>query len=733
MPARLQDLALRKVYTRISQHPQISQTDVADLIRSANDGVGLSKTEQRDLLAVLQADGSRFDPTAKAALEAYLGVAAPRPAAPPVALPVTFAASEVKQAAEAVLKDGAVGGAEVQDLLQALRDAEGKLTAQRAADLTLLAQSNSPMLSDAGRFLLREALLLPNGRSQFGRQVIDLEREPKLGFDEASALAEEALRGDVDFTSYNSRKAGDLIKWSTSTDWTVEGRDRIQLSLDLADASLAGTLLMLEKERGTLDLADAAAVRKKMDADLAQSRAVDVRWNGNDGSAERATLAGLRSQLALALTGGLKLTPEARLELAKLAGAELPKTGVALDGGPIHSGATIASPHVLANQRYLDSDLALLQASGRVSDFDATFICRINQLVSPPAPAGSLRVSTLLAMEQPEQQRLLSPQEKFLLKRLWRSLELPPAEPATLQLDANTLTSTHVDAHFIRPPPLDLKRSLPIEGDEVMEVDGADLDFLLYTQPCGAMDVSLNFRSSLGKEAVTPLCANPNLSLAQRADFDPNHQLSVTRALVANENLLLVSADGTQQRSVSSGDRFTLPAGPWLARGEQSGWHSFDLPEIKASEEVDLGPYLAWTMANGAMPNRVSLSDLESYATPVTYPNGQVVNRTDDYYRPGALELSLPRGEYRVPGSDLRLLLNNRVSRADIADARLGSPSGKLTQVILIDGQGKPYSLTPNGTTLPDGRKVFVTGSGEAVQLNVSGRQTAVGLIDRVA
>ncbi|MBN2360182.1 MAG: hypothetical protein JXR83_12090 [Deltaproteobacteria bacterium] len=78
----IRDQGLRNIFPSIIADNKIDRADVDKMIEVAKDGPGLSKTERKDLNNILREHGDKFDADAKAALEAFLGGAAPTPPTP---------------------------------------------------------------------------------------------------------------------------------------------------------------------------------------------------------------------------------------------------------------------------------------------------------------------------------------------------------------------------------------------------------------------------------------------------------------------------------------------------------------------------------------------------------------------------------------------------------------------------------------------------------------------------
>lgn len=733
---RLSDTGLKQTWARIGNAPKLDTPQVQELIKSANDGAGLSKTERADLLQVLAK--SSFTPAARSQLETYLGIAP---------LPVTLGTPEMDAAVRAAMNGGgSIVPSRVFTLIAAANDPAGNPIPARQADLTALANAGPPLVGDDARFLLRQALGLSNASRAHGQPApYDVTYEKKLGLAEANKLVESLLRGDVDYSSYNFRQASDAFKGIDKPEWTLEGRMRAQLGLDLRHSPLAGTLLMLEKD-GVFDVNDFNALVQKFESKIAEAKASDARWPQAGGSMERSTRQGMQETLALALRDGVRFSPEARAKVTALAGPA-------------------------ARRQHIDWDTQTLLAQKKLGPADVDFINRINQLVTPPAPANRLSLDVLRAMDAPAQQRLLSEKEKYQLTRLWAAAELPPAR--TVQTKPLPELGPAFSAPLSRPKPLDLSGGVAFDqlsttlpgrtllerlqraGDsdakpttaslrdfdavlanpagftagEVTELKALRAKAERYLRTAPSVGLSARLEVDRPRESVDVISESPRLSVKTNTEFGTDLKLRTKRALVVSEPTTFMSPDGLKQVTVQKDAPFQLPAGTWTVLRPHQEPVTLEVPAFEAESTVDLKPYSSWVMTNGHTPVRVPLDALESYVQHQRMPDGSVVGVPTDYYAPGALKLTLPGGEYAVPGTDLRVLLVSRVTRNDTLNAQ---PTNKLTQLIALDAQGKAYSLTPGGATLPDGRKLSVSGRGEDLKLSVDGRAVTVGLVDRV-
>ena len=73
----IRDKGLRQLFPQIIQDNKVTEAEVDKMIQSTKDGPGLAKTETKDIKRILKQHGDKFDPAARAKLEAYSGGTTP--------------------------------------------------------------------------------------------------------------------------------------------------------------------------------------------------------------------------------------------------------------------------------------------------------------------------------------------------------------------------------------------------------------------------------------------------------------------------------------------------------------------------------------------------------------------------------------------------------------------------------------------------------------------------------
>ncbi|MFH1809197.1 MAG: hypothetical protein ABIJ09_10670 [Pseudomonadota bacterium] len=234
----IRDRGLRNLFPSIIADNKITEAEVGKLIESAKDGSGLAKTEKKDLQKILKEHGDKFDPAAKAQLEAFIGVAPTPPPTPPGPVdPGTLSnhvstLTDLSKVADTFKAEVNERGAEFQDPQKAFG-----LFAEYAGKLKALGAGQDPKTVDA-----QVEKLLNAGRQSPARGFDAKDTD----FDTVSDLAETA-RG-TDINKFDKREmAADHKVWTT-TYWPMAG------SGDMDQAGSAGSNLWAkEGPLGKLD------------------------------------------------------------------------------------------------------------------------------------------------------------------------------------------------------------------------------------------------------------------------------------------------------------------------------------------------------------------------------------------------------------------------------------------------------------------------------------------------
>lgn len=808
MPIKPSDAGLRSLYPQLTADQKLTKAEVEQLITSAKDGTGLSKTEKADLEKMLARDANLFEADAKAHLEAYLG-RTPQPPAPPVqpttpgtppvtpspgttptgvwfpigTRPVTPPPVDARARLDAVVarlspevkalveplvaRNGKVSAGDVLDLQERLVPkgmAQSPERTQKANDLYALATLASPV----GGELLQEAWGTHERR--FGnRGDLWLYNQKDLGLDKAQALVEARLKNFPSFQVDSRNTALTEVMIAREDSFTFEARQRIALGAMFDKSKVAVLALALEK-----DGLDAGDVKH-----LADRLATLQPW-------EQVTE---KETLKRALAFGFKVQPEAEAAFSALTGAVAPNLQATPGAGPFHAPGTVPSRHALGNARYGDTPIGVLEGRQVLTETELGIARRFGELVRPAVTDGVLKVSTLLQVEKSPLWETLSPGEKLALPRLFKALEAQStSRTEALKAFTPSPLASLAQVRVTRPAPLDLGQSVPVTdalappvadravADRVQRVANADgqagtislkdLDAVLAGAPGftaddlerakairGRLDEQLRLKPVLApaelsfhglrQEQKTVLNEALGITVTTKLDFDSKLQLTRTNAVSMRlpDGATLRDEQGRVVKSTAAGffqstptDISDLPPGRYLLESPRntSGAVEFELPAWPpAKESVDLSAYSAYVMGTFAQPSTRYQNELEEYFRTYRDPaTGQNVTRVDSvYWAPGAVKTYLPPGEYALPGTDLKVLLNSRVNATDYWNKQAG---GKLTQVLVVDGAGQVQSVTGGSAKLPDGRAVSVSASNGQLTVRVGSEQYKLELANRV-
>ena len=205
----IRDKGLRNLFPQIIQDNKVSEAEVDQMIQSTQDGPGLAKTETKDIKRILKEHGDKFDPAARAKLEAYIGIApAPvDPSQPTVLSDRVSGLSDFNAVATTFSAEIADRGAEFADPKKAFT-----LFAEYAGKLKSLGTGQDQAAVDA-----QVEKLLDAGRQSPARGFDSKDSD----FDTISDLAETARGTDPNKFDVRVMEADHKV-WTT-TYWPMSG------------------------------------------------------------------------------------------------------------------------------------------------------------------------------------------------------------------------------------------------------------------------------------------------------------------------------------------------------------------------------------------------------------------------------------------------------------------------------------------------------------------------------
>lgn len=603
--------------------------------------------------------------------------------------------------------------------------------------------------------------------------------DAKLTEAQAQGMMESRMRGDHPYQIDHRNSALTEVIIAKNDEFTFEARQRIAMFEPLEKTKIAQLTVLLEKNDG-LDLSDMLVLERK------------IRFLG---PSEQIIA---RRGLADAFRLGLKVKPEALSTFGRVTGSTPTDPNATLGAGPVHAGSTIGSRSVFAEKTYVDTPLDVLAKTHPLASGAEALAKRLNQLVSPPVTDGVLRASTLLAAERAPLAQTLSPGERLSLITLWSALEVP-TKTRTEAIATQNLRPLEslASVQLYRPRPLDLNKPVTIDasfksrvGDEallarlqrvanadnvVTTISLPDFDAVLQGPGVGftAEDktrlgelrqqlanrirsapaltpASFSIQGPLRKEETHVLNENLGIVAKSTVDFDNEMQLTRRTSITMRNNgtPMIVRDDAgkvvlsTANTGFYSNSTVPMDLKPGTYTVERPGYSdelvSFELPQLLAGKEtVDLSKYGGYEMGWNAQPSSRSSTDVEEYYRTITDHFGRQTTQLDSvYWRPSSIKTFLPAGEYQVPGTDLRVLLINRVSSAEVLNGLQGvMPQGnKRTQAVLVDSNGTPVSITgPGDRKLADGRAASISATNDGkVTVRVGGTAYPITLDQRV-
>ena len=205
---KFRDKGLRRTFEGMMNDNQITKAEVEKLIKSTEDGPGLSKTERKDLQKLLSKAGDRFDADARTALESFLGGAA---------APISHESTVVRSQKAASVTDAKEL---VATFSEEIRSRQSEFRDPKEA-FALFAEYGGRLKALAGNMDPREVDTIADALLDAGRRTAARGYDRKdTDYDTMSDLAEAAKGRDASKFDTRDEEVGKV--WTT-TYWPMAG------------------------------------------------------------------------------------------------------------------------------------------------------------------------------------------------------------------------------------------------------------------------------------------------------------------------------------------------------------------------------------------------------------------------------------------------------------------------------------------------------------------------------